>query len=190
MVKAAETLHVQVAPAFVDFEMTGLSANYGRLICGCIKPYGGEVTTLRIDDTARGVTYPWDDHDLALGLRDELEKQWMIVGWNSVMFDIKFLNSRLMFHRERVLRKPLHKDLLFTAKTVFALTDNRLITVQEHLQLDEAKTRLDPNEWIKASAGDAGAIDYVAEHCVQDVRVLEEVFEHLVPFIKEIHRDG
>ena len=175
-------------PAFFDLEMTNLHANYGRLICGCIRPYGGPTTIIRIDETVGGSAVVWDDRETAVALRDELEKNYQVYGYNTVMFDIKFLNSRLMKHGERVLRTPLHKDLLFMAKKAFALSDNRLLTVQEFLGLDSKKTRLDPEMWIRASAGDSAAIDYVVEHCVADVAVLEEVFTYLAPYITDIYR--
>mgnify|MGYP001582779592 CR=1 FL=1 len=179
-----------VVPAFFDMETMELNANYGRIHCASIRHYGEETLTLRIDETKIGRKEKWNDRDLAVAIRDELEKQFMIISYNGVMFDLKYLNSRLMFHRERVLKKPLHKDLLWTAKTVFALSDNRLVTVQEFLGLDASKTRLRPDMWNRAAAGDPVALDYVCTHCEADVLVLEQVFEHLVPFIKEVHSGG
>lgn len=182
--------NLNLLPAFVDLEMTNLSANFGRILCGCIKPYGQPVQTFRIDETTAGKKEPWNDGELAVALRDAIQGQFMIVSYNGIMFDVKYLNSRLMKHGQEVLRKPLHKDLLFTAKFAFALSDNRLITVQEFLGLDTKKTRLDPEQWNMAAAGSSAALDYVVEHCVADVGVLEEVFEYLIPFVKEIHTGG
>lgn len=178
---------VNVTPTFVDFEMTNLTANYGRFICGCIKTYQKPVQTFRIDQTKAGKKCAWDDSDLVAQIRDCLEQQWFITTWNGIMFDVKFLNARLMKHRLRALHKPMHKDLLFTAKGTLALSDCRLVTVQEFLELEVAKTRLDCDQWIAAAAGHSPAIDYVVEHCEHDVMVLEEVFEHLLPHVKEIH---
>ena len=167
--------------------MTNLAADYGRLICGSFRPYQGDTKTYRIDETPAGRKRAWDDSDLAIQIRDEIESNVLIVSYNGVMFDLKFLDSRLMHHRERVMRRPLHKDLLWTAKTAFALSSNRLATVQEHLHLTHEKTRLDPEMWVRAAAGDLEAIAYVVEHCEADVAVLEEVFEYLIPFVKEVH---
>jgi len=178
---------LNILPAFVDFEMTNLNANFGRIICGCIKPYNQPVQTFRIDQTKVGRREPWNDSELAVILRDQIEKQFLIVSYNGIMFDIKYLNSRLLKYKQRPLKKPLHKDMLFTAKTVFALSSNSLQTVQEFLGLDTQKTRLDPEYWNMAATGHSEAIQYVATHCEHDVMVLEEVFQVLLPFIKEIH---
>ena len=177
-----------VTPAFFDLETTNLNANYGRLICGCIRPYGGDVQTFRIDETLIGLKEPWNDSQLAVQIRDALEVQFQIYGYNSVMFDMKYLDSRLMIHHERPTRRPMHKDLLFVAKGVFAFNSVSLKSVQEALGLVEEKTRLDPQEWVKAATGHTPAIDYVVEHCVKDVLVLEEVFERLAPFIRVIYK--
>lgn len=178
---------VNLLPVFIDLEMTNLHADYGRLICGCIKPYGQPTWTFRIDETAAGTARVWDDGDLAVILRDALKDNYEIIGYNSVMFDIKFLNSRLMKHGEDVLVLPRrqHRDMLFVAKRAFALSSNRLQSVQEFLRLKNEKTRLEPEMWIRASAGDPEAIDYVVEHCQADVAVLEEVFEYLLPYVMD-----
>lgn len=155
-------------PVMFDFEMTSLNANYGRLICGSFLPLGSHTpVTYRIDQPTDGIKRDvWDDSRLAVELRDYIEKQFQIYGYNTVMFDIKFLNSRLMFHKQRVVTRKMHKDLLFTAKYAFHLSDNRLQTVQEFLQLPDHKTRLDPDQWIRAAAGDPDSINYVVTHCL------------------------
>lgn len=179
---------LQVLPVFFDLECTSLNANYGRLIGGCIKSYGEEVKSFRIDETKAGKKCNYDDSELACNIRDALEGEFQIFGYNSVMFDMKFLDSRLLHHGLRPTTRPMHKDLLFVAKGVFQLSDNRLQTVQEHLKLDTSKTRLDPDQWVGAAAGDKKCIDYVMEHCVADVQVLEEVFERLAPFVRVIYK--
>ena len=179
---------VLVAPAMFDLEMTNLAANFGRLICGSIYPYGAaEPTTYRIDQTESGRREVWNDRDLAVQLRDAIEDHFLVISYNGVMFDLKFLNSRLLHYGERPMRFPMHKDLLFVAKWVFALSNNTLQSVQDHLGLVEKKTRLHPGYWNRAAGGDPEAIQYIVEHCEQDVKVLAEVFEHLAPFVKEIH---
>ena len=180
-------MKLNVMPVFFDFEMTNLNADFGRILCGSFKSYGQPSHTYRIDETPGGKKEPWNDRDLCIQLRDAIEESWMILSYNGVMFDIKYLNSRLLKHRERVIQKPLHRDMYFVAKTVFAISSNRLASVQEFLGLDTTKTRLDPAMWNRAAAGDKLALNYVVEHCEADVAVLEEVFEHLIPFIKEIH---
>lgn len=171
-----------------DLEMTNLHADYGRLICGCIKPYGEEPQIFRIDETPVGKKEPWNDRDLAVQLRDALEKYFMVYSYNGIMFDIKFLNSRLMKHGERVLEPPMHKDLLFTAKRAFALSSNRLATVQEFLDLESEKSRIDGENWNRAATGNKPAIDYIVDHCVRDVAVLEDLFDVLKPYIRDIYR--
>lgn len=181
---------VQILPAFVDLETVGLDADYGRVLCGSIKHYGQPTVTYRSDDTKSGKAHIWDDRDVVVQIRDAIESSFMIMTWNGIMFDIKYLNSRLMFHEERAIRKPLHKDLLFVAKSNLLCHNHRLQSVQEFLNLAEEKTRLQPHMWVRAMAGDREAMNYVVEHCEADVAVTELAFERLVPFIREIHTGG
>ena len=179
---------LSVLPVFFDLETTNLNANYGRLICGSVKAYGQPPVTFRIDETPIGKLEPWNDSQLAVLIRDALEGEFQIYGYNSVMFDMKYLDSRLMIHKERPTRRPMHKDLMFVAKSVFAFNSVSLKSVQEALGLVEEKTRLDPMEWVQAATGHKPAIDYVVEHCEKDVMVLEEVFTRLAPFIHVIYK--
>lgn len=179
---------MQVLPVFFDLETTNLNANYGRLLCGCVKPYGQDAKVFRCDMSPSYKKEPWNDRVVAMKIRDALEGSYQIYAYNSVMFDVKFLNTRLMKHGERVLQTPMHKDLLFTAKRAFALSDNRLATIEEFLNLAHQKTRLDPEIWVRATAGDTKSLDYIVDHCEKDCQVLEDLFEKLIPFIGQIYK--
>ena len=178
----------QVLPVFFDLEMSGLNADYARILCACVKPYNMPAEVYRFDETKVAKKEPWNDREVAVWIRDALEGTYQIYGYNSVQFDLKFLNSRLLKHRERPLKQPLHKDLLYVAKNTFCLSSNRLATVQEFLGLETEKTRIDGEHWNRATAGHKPSMDYIVEHCQRDVGVLEELFEMLVPFIGVIYR--
>jgi len=177
-------------PAFFDLETTNLKANFGRILCASVADMFGNVRTFRIDEA------PWkrerrrDDIALAVGLRDYLEQFDVLVGWYSKMFDIPYLNTRLLIGNERPLRSDMmHFDPIWKAKKgSMALHSARLDAVAKTFRLEVQKTGLDPEIWNDAADGQREAMDYVVEHCEKDVLVLRQAFHILKPLAKIIHR--
>jgi len=177
-------------PAFFDLETTNLKANFGRILCASVADMFGNVRTFRIDEA------PWkrerrrDDIALAVGLRDYLEQFDVLVGWYSKMFDIPYLNTRLLIGNERPLRSDMmHFDPIWKAKKgTLALHSARLDAVAKTFRLEVQKTGLDPEIWNDAADGEREAMDYVVEHCEKDVLVLRQAFHILKPLAKIIHR--
>jgi uncharacterized protein YprB with RNaseH-like and TPR domain len=177
-------------PAFFDLETTNLKANFGRILCASVADMFGNVRTFRIDEE------PWkrerrrDDIALAVGLRDYLEQFDVLVGWYSKMFDIPYLNTRLLIGNERPLRSDMmHFDPIWKAKKgSLALHSARLDAVAKTFRLEVQKTGLDPEIWNDAADGEKEAMDYVVEHCEKDVLVLRQAFHILKPLAKIIHR--
>ena len=180
--------------AAVDLETTNLKAMMGILLCGSFLAIGadgpeGPPSTygLRLD-----ATNPYDpdpDYSLAVDLRDEIERYNLIVTWNGKMFDIPFLNARLLFHRERPVAPQFHVDLMYYAGySANRIGSKRLISVQQFLQLPHEKTALDWEVWKRAARGDPSAMSSVVTHCEADVTVLAEAWPRLLPYVKNIHR--
>ena len=177
-------------PAFFDLETTNLKANFGRILCASVADMFGNVVTFRIDEA------PWkrakrrDDVALAVGLRDYLEQFDVLVGWYSKMFDIPYLNTRLLIGNERPLRSDMmHFDPIWKAKKgSLALHSARLDAVAKTFRLPVQKTGLDPEIWNDAADGEREAMDYVVDHCEADVLVLRQAFHILKPLAKIIHR--
>lgn len=174
---------------FFDLETTHLTGMMGRIICASFSDSWGRVETLRIDQTTQRNKI--DDRELALGVRDRLEVADILCGWNSKLFDVPFLNARLMRHGERPLRKDLkHIDLMYYAGGQFTkIGSKKLVNVQKFVpEVENSKSDVDWDTWALAGMGDADALEYVVEHCERDTRVLREVFGQLKPHIVNIHR--
>jgi uncharacterized protein YprB with RNaseH-like and TPR domain len=177
-------------PAFFDIETTNLKANFGRILCASVADMYGNVRTFRVDEA------PWqrerrrDDIALCVGLRDYLEQFDVLVGWYSKMFDVPYLNTRLLIGSERPMRSDMmHFDPIWKAKKgSLALHSARLDAVAKTFRLEVQKTGLDPEIWNDAADGDREAMDYVVEHCEKDVLVLRQAFHILKPLARIIHR--
>lgn len=170
-----------------DLEMSNLSANFGMLLCGGFKTYGArKITIHRIDEMPDYKERPWDDEVLASKLAEELEDADILVSYNGKRFDLPFLNARLVKFGAKPIIGKKHIDLFFTSKFQLKLSNWSLDALAKHLQLNVQKTRMEGEQWTKAMTGDAGALQYIIDHCVLDVKVLEQVFDKVKGLIKMI----
>lgn len=172
-----------------DLETTDLKALMGRILCCSFKPLGGETYTFRGDEK------PWkgksriDDSRLCVAIRDELEKYDLVVGHNSRLFDHPMLDARLAKAGERPFRKHLILDTRWYLNSAsMKIGSAKLENAQKFFDLSEAKTPISWEKWQLASMGDRQAMDEVVDHCEQDVKVLEGVYEKVLPFVATIHR--
>jgi uncharacterized protein YprB with RNaseH-like and TPR domain len=173
--------------AFFDLECTNLNADFGRILCGCVRPlHTGKTTTLSCEKFNGYKLHPWNDKLLCEAIRDELEKYDIIVSWYGKLFDVKFLQARLAIHESGELTKIKHVDLFYQAKMKLKLSSNRLDNVARILHLKEQKTRLDPEVWVRATAGSIADLQYVKKHCEADVEVLHGVYDKLKKYIERV----
>lgn len=170
----------------IDGEMSNLDANFGRVYCFCIKPLDKPVITLKEGDFKQ--RFPSDDKALVETIRDELHKHDIWVGWYTQRFDIPFLQTRLIINNSEPLQKRFHVDLWFQSKYKFKLHSNRLDAVADSLDVPHKKTKLLPDVWRRAQAGDKEALNYIVEHCKQDVKTLEDVYHRLFKYVDNIRK--
>jgi uncharacterized protein YprB with RNaseH-like and TPR domain len=175
---------------FFDLETTNLTAIMGRLLCASFGDSWGRVTTMRVDDYERKNAI--DDRELAVAVRDYIESHADILcGWNSKLFDVPFLNARLLRHGERPLHKDIkHIDLMYYARGQFVkIGSSKLVNVQKFSpEVENSKSDVDWDTWALAGTGDKGAMKYVVDHCEADIMVLRDVFGQLKPHVANIHR--
>lgn len=176
-----------------DLECTSLSGMVGRLLCGSVKDVvhpdyaDGNVRTYRADDPAyRNKKDDADDAKLAVAIRDELEVADVIVGHNSKLFDRKFLNARLLKAGHRPLRQQYHIDTMWIVRTHLRIS-SKLDNVQKFLGLPTVKTPISWDDWMRG-LNDNKAMNTIVEHCEADVRVLEEAYWRLLPYMRTIVR--
>jgi uncharacterized protein YprB with RNaseH-like and TPR domain len=176
-----------------DIEATDLGGNFGRLLCCSFIDL--DSTTV---ETFRRDRRPWkgkkltEDVKLAVAIRDRLEKSDIIVGWNSILYDVPFINTRLVAAGERPVRigekhGSHHLDLMYYAGgQSMRLPGRRLDLVAKFFHTDNAKTPLTPEVWANAATGDPEGMAEVVEHCEADIQVTKDVFFKLAPFVKKI----
>lgn len=167
-----------------DLECTNLKANYGFALCASYKYTTSKyVNTFSIFDGPEFQEDPTNDRYVIESIAEVLSNSDIIVGHYSTRFDLPYIQARLLFHGLPIVNPRIpHIDTWRIARQKLALSSNRLQAITEHLGFED-KTALKSRIWVKAMSGDRASIEYIVEHCEQDVKVLEEVYTQLRPLM-------
>ena len=165
--------------AFFDIETSHLKANIGIMLNWSVKYLSGE---LKHDCITRKEAIDPDRQDkrIVQTLIRELENADLVVTYYGTGFDLPFIRTRaeilgLDFPGYAHLK---HFDMYYLVRAKLQLHSNRLAVATETLGI-EGKTALPPAIWQKARLGDKDALAYAAEHCDEDVLILERLYERL-----------
>ena len=181
--------------ACFDIETTGLDPMFSIGLCGVVKPWGSTDP----DDTKMFVNYQTgaNDKEFLEAIIEELNKYQVLIAHNGVFFDRKYLNGRAIYH-DIPLLNPRGKiiDPWRLAKNHLNFRGNSLDRLSDYLGCRVRKTVVDGEIWMRAGyergyteRGDE-AMEYIKEHCLKDVEVLEEVADKLMPFVGNIQPWG
>ncbi len=168
--------------AFWDIESSNLKADFAVLLCAGIKEAGKEATM--ISKGRVGV----NDKQLVKAVKDELEKYDILISYYGLGFDLKFLNSRLLYWGYPTLAPKFHIDAYRIARQLFNLSNRRLATISRFLKI-EGKGYVEGELWMKAALeGDKKALRAIVQHCSQDCDVLEKVFGRIKSTLRSISK--
>lgn len=174
----------------LDIEATDLSADFGRILCACVKPIGQKVKTFsQRDDPEYFRKYPWDDRPLVRRLLRELKKYDVWITYYGKRYDVPFIRTRsLLCRRSSDPISVFHIDLYFFAKFGLCLRRRSLLRLSDLLKSKSRKTELGCKEWSRAATGDISSLRYIERHCQADVEVLEEVYQKCRPYLRTLSR--
>lgn len=107
----------------------------------------------------------------------------IVVHYNGTKFDIPTLNHEFVQHGFRPPAPYKHVDLLKTARRRFRLASNKMDYVAKHLGLKGKLPNKGMDLWRGCMAGDPKAWAEMRRYNIQDVRLLEQIYEALLPWI-------
>lgn len=119
-----------------------------------------------------------------------IKKAWEVLDaadwvchYNGRKFDIPTLNKEFL-HYDLPPPSPYKQiDLLSTARTQFRLPSNKLDYLAQFLGL-KGKVKHEGHElWVKCMAGDKAAWKTMKKYNCQDTKLLESVYDRLLPWI-------
>lgn len=123
-----------------------------------------------------------NDRRVVEGLWQALHDADIVIAHNLKKFDKKKAQTRFLKYR---LGMPSHYreiDTLLTARKEFKISSNRLDYLAEWLGF-EGKLDTPKGLWNDCMKGDQQALKDMVKYCDQDVRVLEDVYLELRPWI-------
>lgn len=174
-----------------DIESTGLRADFAICLCvGFIGLDGTKAKILSLHDYPTKRYNIYDEKALMRDVYDELSKADLWVTHNGKMFDVKFLQTKMIEAGIGPLPPVPHVDNLYIGRSKLLLHSNRLKSIEDWFvgwtggKLTGAKTSLQPTEWLGAMAGDKKAFKYITDHCIEDVKVLRDIYKDLRPLLQ------
>lgn len=123
------------------------------------------------------------DKNVCIDLRTAISKADIIVGHNSDKFDLKKLNSRLIYHGLKPLPLVPTVDTLKEVRKIAAFTSNRLDYLSKVL-IGKGKIKTEYNLWLDVIKGDKKALKKMVVYCKVDVERLEGIYNILRPYMK------
>lgn len=175
--------------AFWDIETTGLSAwNNDMTVCAITDNFGK--TTVR-DKTEFEQASILDDKGLVVWTRDALEQYDIIVAWYGTMFDIPFLNAKLIEHGERPMMDKMFLDPCFKTRGGrygLKVGSSKLKNVAKWLNTPNQKPDVEWDVFRLGGYGDPESIATLRDRCAADTKVMRDIVDHIKPIIRTIHR--
>lgn len=176
-----------------DIESTGLDASFGRVLCCAIQSYDPPKTKVfRADayvDWRKGKRS--DDKDIVRDILDYLAQFDVWYAHNGVNFDVPFLRTKAVMHGLKPVEPRKIIDPVLLARKQMRFHSNSLDSIASVIGTNFKKSVVAPEAWRKAVGdGDKKAMDYIVDHCVKDIYVLEEVARKFQPYVKTIDQWG
>lgn len=171
--------------ATFDIETTHLAADFGIILCAVIKAHekGAKPIVLRGDQlNPQWSTRRSCDKAIAKRLAEELSAFDVLVAHNGTRFDIPFIRTRLARWSLRPLPEIKLIDPCKISRAKLRMSYNSLDKIAGFLGCN-SKTDVTGEMWVRAALdGDRKAMDYIVDHCVEDVETLTGIVDAVKPY--------
>jgi uncharacterized protein YprB with RNaseH-like and TPR domain len=170
-----------ITSACFDIETSSLDGHFGIILVAAVKPNHGKIKVFRLDEiNKKWKTERSNDKELVIALSSELLKYDILVAHNGLKFDIPFIRARMAFWNLGTFPNKKIIDPYQIAKNNFRVFSKSLDSLSDLIGCKKKKTPVQGRYWIKAVLdGDKKSMDYIVEHCVRDVEILEELLNYV-----------
>ena len=120
---------------------------------------------------------------MVMGAHKLLDEADVVVHYNGQRFDIPKLNGEFMYHKIQPPSPYKQLDLLKTTRQQFGFASNKLDYVTQHLDIGAKVKHLGMDLWRDCMADCPKAWKTMKRYNIQDVRLLEDYYERLLPWI-------
>lgn len=118
------------------------------------------------------------------GIHGLLNDADAVVHYNGTKFDIPTLNKEFLLHSFNPPSPYKQIDLLRVVRSNFRFPSNKLDYVAQRLNLGKKQEHEGHELWVKCMNGDKDAWKRMEKYNIQDVVLLENLYGHLLPWIK------
>lgn len=169
---------------YFDIETGGLNANFDYMLTYVIKTRDENEYFSGIIKQSDIQSYKLDKVLLKKLIKDLLRYD-IIVTYYGTRFDIPFVRSRALSYGLDfpVFGLVKHKDVYYMVKRKMRLHRSSLDSACAFLNI-KGKNHIKGNLWMKAKLGDEKTLEYVYNHNVKDVQILEKLHKRLESFVK------
>jgi DNA polymerase elongation subunit (family B) len=164
----------------VDIEASNLKSDFGTVVVVSVKPYGQPPVTFSAG--------PGRDSRILREVRAELHKYQCWVTFYGKLFDIPFLQSRLLVNGMPPLAKRHHIDLYWIVKSRTVLSRRNQAHLLNWFETPEEKMSVSPNVWANMAVKTPEKLRILRERCESDVAGLEALYTRCKHLISEIQR--
>ena len=161
---------------FFDIESTSLNGDFGSIVCVSLKTHGRDPVTFKVNKVG-------DDKKLIQNVSKYMAERGCWVSYYGKGFDIKMLNTRLLYHKLPAMTKNLHLDLYYSVRYQLKLGSGKLGHMVDWLRLGEGKMTVPTGVWAEVAMYPKKNIPILVDRCESDVRILENLYnstKHLV----------
>ena len=124
-----------------------------------------------------------DDSRITMSLYALVNKADIIVAHNGKHADIPWMNSRFILNNLQPPKPFIVIDTLEIARKQFGFSSNKLDALAGYFNINH-KLHTDFQLWKNCMEGIQQSLDYMLEYNKMDVKILEEVYLKLAPWIK------
>lgn len=150
----------------------------GQTICFAAKWYGEKKVHFRS-------VHHHGEMEMVAKAHELMEQADAIIHYNGTKFDIPKLNTEFLKHGITPPAPSNQVDLYRTVKRNFSLTSNKLDFVARHLGIEGKLPNKGMDLWTGCRHGDKKSWKEMKEYNIQDVLLLEPVYDRLLPWIQD-----
>lgn len=174
-------IDIETAP-FLAYTFRRWKANIGQenvekegyILCYAAKWFGDDnIIFSRVQE-------PENDYEIVKEMKTLIDQADIVVAHNAVKFDMPTIATRMLFHGMTPFAPHKVVDTLKIAKQQFRFPSNSLESIAAYLGLTEQKMKHSGfGLWKRVMQMDEEAWNEMEEYNIQDILVLEKVYEKL-----------
>jgi DNA polymerase elongation subunit (family B)/rubredoxin len=173
-------------PSYGAYPGRGFNGTVASILCFGYKIQGEkQVNCINAWDYPGFKKNPNNDKELCKAIHKIVKDADVIVTQNGIKFDVPFINTRFAKYDIPAIPKTIkHIDTRNVFRANYAAYDNKLDTIAKTFGCE---TKLDNGGWqlwMDMYENKEASKKLMSKYCKQDVNVLEQVFNKMLPLIK------